>query len=103
MVTKLICIALLSALGIALSACTMEGSINKDFAMSGSAEGLRAFNDGLVGIARTAKEPEDKDNQYLGYRKEQESELTKRLIGAKSFMRKIFGAEDSAPEQNKGS
>lgn len=98
MVTKLIGIALLAMLGISLSACSGHMSINEDYSESGSEVGIRAHNDGLVGIARTAKEDPEKENEYLGFRRTQENEVTQRVNRSKSFLQKMFS--DDAPKKH---
>jgi hypothetical protein len=59
---------------IALTACT---STMHDVSLTGSVEGIRAYNDGLIGLAKTAVEPKGK-SLYLNNRRQQESEITTR-------------------------
>lgn len=71
-------VVLMLSCGIVAWLTGCSASMNQDFTMTGNAAGIRAFNDGLVGIARTAKEPVNKKNEYLGYREKQEGEITTR-------------------------
>ena len=66
---------LVPAIGL-LTGCAGIASMNHDFVMGGSEAGIRAYNDGVIGNARTAKEAFDKENEYLQYRKNQEIEVT---------------------------
>lgn len=68
----------LFALIVTTSGCA--SSFNQDFQMSGSAEGIRAYNDGLYGIAKTAKESPDAHSEYAAQRVIQEQQITTRTM-----------------------
>ena len=71
-------------------------SVNQDFVMAGSATGIRAFNDGLIGLAKTSKESNDAPNQYLQYRDRQEKEVTTRETNCK-WCGGFFGSGKKSP------
>ena len=48
---KLILLGVLAAM---FSGCSGATSINQDLSIVGTAEGIRAYNDGIIGIARTS-------------------------------------------------
>lgn len=80
------------------------GVINKatlssqDFTMTGSAEGIRAYNDGVIGMARTAKESPDKASEYMAARGFQEKEITKRETSP-GFLGQLFGASTKPTQE----
>lgn len=53
-----------------------------------SAEGIRALNDGYIGMLKTATEDNTK-NSYLEHRKAEDVELSKRNEDGKSFLQRI--------------
>jgi hypothetical protein len=82
---------------ITCTGCGFSGSTHghtygsQEFVYGGTAEGIRAFNDGLIGMAKTAKESDDVDNQYIGYRAMQEKEVTQRELRRPGFWQKLTG------------
>lgn len=69
-----------------LTACA--SSMNQDFMMSGNEAGIRAFNDGISGIARTSKESADQSSEYFAHRGKEEIQATER-VKALSFWGKL--------------
>lgn len=65
---------------IVCTGCSGTSVMNQDFTMTGSVEGIRAFNDGISGIARTAKEHPEQPSEYMATRIKQEAEITKRAL-----------------------
>ncbi len=60
--------------------------------MSGSTEGIRAFNDGLYNIAKTAKEAPDAHSEYAAYRNSQEAQITTRAMKP-NWLSSLFGGK----------
>lgn len=77
-----------------LVGCTGTTTMNQDFTMSGSADGLKAYGDFVNGSLRTAKEDPKDTNEYLAMRKTSEREVTKREAikarAPKGFIQQLF-------------
>lgn len=80
-------IGLVATAGL-ISGCA--GSMNQDLTITGSAEGIRAFNDGLAGIIKTGKEKPEANSEYFQHRKNEEQALTQRA-NITSFWGKLTG------------
>lgn len=81
---------LVVGLMIVLSGCSGMSTMNQDFVMAGTPEGIRAYNDGIIGTAKTAKESPDADNKYFAHRGQEEAENTARVKQV-SFWGKLAG------------
>lgn len=73
-----------------MTGCAGMATMNQDFVMAGNAEGIRAYNDGIIGAAKTAKESADADSKYFAVRTQQEAEITKREMQP-NFLEGLFG------------
>lgn len=73
-----------------LTGCSGMSTMNQDFVMAGSPEGIRAYNDGIIGTAKTAKESPDADSKYFAHRGQEEAENTARVKQV-SFWGKLAG------------
>ncbi len=82
----------------ALSGCAIGGVAGDGFQMAGTAEGMRAYFDGLNGIVTNTKttDPEG-DSAHWQMRAVQEQEQTKRKCSNCGFLGKLFSKE--APRQ----
>ncbi len=86
---KLILLGVLAAM---FSGCSGATSINQDLSIVGTAEGIRAYNDGIIGIARTSKELPEADSKYFAHRQQEDSQVTNR-VKAVSFWGKLVGGD----------
>lgn len=94
-------LGVLIAACVALSGCGSMNYAGDHFAMSGSPEGIRAYNDGLIGALKTAKEKPDAHNQYFETRKAYENNVTQRDNNHHSFWEKLTSSNGAA-ESNGG-
>lgn len=80
-----------------LVGCAGTTSMNQDFTMSGTAEGLKAYGDFINGTLRTAKEDPKDHNEYMDMRKVHEREVTAREAirnkAPKGFIQQLFGRD----------
>ena len=76
---------------IALSGCSFGGVSGDGFQMSGSAEGVRAYFDGMNGVITNTKtsDPEGR-SAHWEMRAVQEQEATKRKCSNCGFLGKLF-------------
>jgi hypothetical protein len=77
----------LASILVAVTCSGCFAATTNDFTMTGSAEGIRAFNDGQYSIAKTAKESPDSNSQYAAFRNNQETVLANK----KGFLEGLFG------------
>ena len=82
---------------VSCTGCFRASLSSQDFNLSGSAEGIRAYNDGVIGMARTAKESPERPSEYMAARGTQEKEITKRETSP-SFLSQLF-AGSTKPTQ----
>ena len=88
-------VAYVTVASVVLSGCSATANMGEHAQVSGSPDALRAMFDGLNGMAKTAKESPDAENQYFVARDKYESNVTVR--GAqKGFFQKLFGQEQEA-------
>lgn len=73
LIQSVIAVAAMAALAV-LTGCT--GTMH-DVTLTGSVEGIRAYNDGLIGMAKTMVEPKGR-SIYMSTRKDQEAQETAR-------------------------
>lgn len=88
----LICVCVVSI----LSGCaSLQGHTGDHFTLSGTPEGIRSFNDGLIGALKTAKEKNSARNQYFAHRKHYEEQTTLRNAQP-GFFQKLFNKGDAS-------
>jgi hypothetical protein len=75
----------------ALSGCAIGGVTGDGFTMSGSAEGIRSYFDGMNGIVTNTKTTDPEGNSaHWEMRAVQEQEQTKRKCSNCGFLGKLF-------------
>lgn len=85
------------ALALVITGCASTSHVGEHFTMSGTPEGIRAFNDGLIGALKTSKEEPRAKNQYMAMRRDYEQNVTAReLHRPKGFIQKLFAADESS-------
>lgn len=79
---------------LALTGCAIGGVAGDGFTMSGSAEGVRAYFDGMNGIVTNTKTTDPEGNSaHWQMRAVQEQESTKRKCSSCGFLGKLFAKE----------
>ncbi len=81
-----------------LTGCSGIATMNQDFMMTGSAEGIKQFYTGLNGTIKEGKQSADAPSEYLAFRSNEEREITKRN-GQLSFWDKLVGNSDTPMEK----
>jgi hypothetical protein len=79
--------------GLIATALLIQGcsaSLDQDFHLSGNAEGIKRFNDGLIAVINSTKASPDTPSEYFAHRGKEEREATERLKTT-SFWNKISG------------
>lgn len=74
---KYSCWLLLGCSATLFCACSQTSACSHDLCLQGSAVGVQAYNDGIIGMAKTMVEPKSK-SLYMSTRKQQETQRTAR-------------------------